>query len=122
MARGSALDEVYLTLVQFLNVSSVRPYLKQRQLLTDEELEQLHCYQTPQTAVEALVNIVKRKGPNHDRDFLSVLKDSMKVDPHQGHTTVIAALEDALKKQELTKIMEYPEFDEGTLGCLYQVV
>lgn len=113
------MDKVYPSLVQFLNVNSVKPYLKQRQLLTDEELEQLHCCQTQQTAVEALVKIVKRKGPNHERDFLSVLKDSMEVDPHQGHISVIAALEDVLTKQELAKIMEDPEFDQGKCYLYY---
>ncbi len=101
MAISSALDKIYLSLVHFLSVSSIKPYLKQRQLLTDEELEQLQCAQTPQTAVETLIKIVKRKGPNHEREFLSVLKESMKVDPHQGHISVIAALEEVLAKQEL---------------------
>lgn len=113
MARGSALDEIYLTLVQFLNVSSLRPHLKQRKLLTDEELEQLHCCPTQQTAVELLVKIVKRKGPSHEKDFLSILKDSMTIDPHQGHFSVISSLEEVLKKRELAKVMEYPEFDDG---------
>lgn len=114
MARCSALDKIYLSLVRFLNVSNLKPYLKQKQLLTDEELEQLQCTETSQTTAETLIKILKRKGPNHERELLSVLKDSMKLDPHQGHISVIADLEEALAKQELTKLMEHPESDEGT--------
>ena len=113
MAKCSALDKIYLSLVRFLNVSNLKPYLKQKQLLTDEELEQLQCTATSQTTAETLIKILKRKGPNHDRELLSALKDSMELDPHQGHISIIADLEEALAKQELTKFMEQPESDEG---------
>lgn len=95
-SRGSALDKIYLCLIRYLNVGSIKPHLKQNKLLTDEELERLSCHQTSQSAVEALVKIIKRKGPNHELGFLSALKDSMEFDPHQGHVEVIAALEASL--------------------------
>lgn len=102
MAGCSALDEIYLDLIRYLNVSSLKPYLKQKQLLTDEESERLDFVssQTSQSAIETLVKIVKRKGPSHETEFLSALKDSMKFDPHQGHVTVISVLEKVLLNQQ----------------------
>lgn len=105
---ASALDKIYLCLIRYLNVGNIKPHLKQNQLLTDEELERLSCHQTSQSAVEALVKIIKRKGPNHEVGFLSALKESMKLDPHQGHVEVIAALEDSLAMTD-TDLMEEPE-------------
>lgn len=77
MARSSALDEVYL---RYLNV---KPYLKQKGLLTDEELERLDfaCSQSSQCDTETLVEMLKRKGPRHEEYFLSALRDSMEFDP-----------------------------------------
>ena len=92
---SSLLDKVYLHLVRYLNVGNVKPYLKQKQLLTDDELERLDFASSKgsQCGVEALIKIIKRKGPCHEEDFLSVLKDSMEFDPHEGHAIIIAALE-----------------------------
>lgn len=90
-------DKVYLSLIRYLNVNSIKPYLKQKQLLTDDELERLDfaCKESSQSGAETLIKLVKRKGPGHEDDFLSALKDSMKFDPHQGHASIIAAMEAA---------------------------
>lgn len=95
MAGCSVLNKVYLPLIRYLNVSCVKPYLKQRQLLTDDELERLDlaCSQSSQNGAETLIKILKRKGPSHEKSFLSVLKESMEFDPHQGHLGIISALE-----------------------------
>ena len=91
----SALDKVYLKLVRYLNVNSIRPHLKQNQLLTDDEFERLDfaCSRSSQQAAETLIQMVKRKGPSHEEDFIEALKESTKFDPHQGHFAIIAALE-----------------------------
>ena len=100
MAGSSVLDKVYLPLIRYLNVNSVKPYLKQKQLLTDDELERLDlaCNQSSQNAAETLIKILKRKGPNHEGHFLSALKESMLVDPHQGHLDIISALEEVVEE------------------------
>jgi hypothetical protein len=96
----SVLDKVYLPLIRYLNVNSVKPHLKQKQLLTDDELERLDsvCSQSSQSAAETLVKMLKRKGPNHEKEFLSALRDSMETDPHQGHVGIISALEEVVEE------------------------
>lgn len=118
---ASTLDKIYLLLVRYLNVGSVKPHLKQKGLLTDEEFERLDsvCHQTTQSAVETLVKIIKRKGPNHEVGFLSALKDSMEFDPHQGHVEIIAALEKSLTLAAVNTVI----VEEGQLAnCSYALV
>ena len=121
MANGSsvsALDRIYLCLVRYLNVSCIKPHLIQRQLLTDEESEKLDllCHKTSQSAVETLIKIIKRKGPNHELEFLSTLKDSMQFDPHQGHVEVIAALEECLSTNDRELTLTAEELEQGNFN------
>lgn len=105
--RCSVLDKVYLPLIRYLNVNSVKPYLKQKQLLTDDELERLDlaCSQSSQSGAETLVKMLKRKGPCHEGHFLSALKDSMEFDPHQGHHGIISALEAVVEETDQGKFI-----------------
>ena len=97
-ASSSALDSVYVDMMRYLNVPNLRPYLRQQHMLTEDEFEMLNITpgNTTQQAVENLIKILKRKGPSHEHQFLAVLKLSMEKDPHQGHASIIQALEDRL--------------------------
>ena len=103
MAINSVLDKIHLDLIHYLNFASIRPYLKRSQLLTDEELEKLDVEsrtQTTRSTIETFIRFLKRKGPCHGSQFLSILKDSMNHDHHEGHVTIISALEEALTHQQ----------------------
>ena len=121
MSSSSALDKIYLCLIRYLNVDSIKPHLKQSQLLTDEEFEYLSSAnrKTSQSAVETLVHFIKRKGPSHELDFLSALKNSMQFDPHQGHVEVIAALEEslALEAGRAGDMLPVEESEQGSYNC-----
>ena len=97
MPPRSLLDSVLLELIEYLNIPNIRPYLGRAHLLTDDELERLTVpSNTTKDAVEMFVMFLKRKGPGHERSLLSVLKESMEGDVHQGHAYIIALLEQRL--------------------------
>ena len=97
-ARTSALDSILPDLIQSLNVPNIKPHLKQFQLLTDDEYEQLEIspLNTTRAAAEKMVFFVKKKGPKHEQLFLIALKKSMETDPHQGHAHIIQRLEEEI--------------------------
>lgn len=97
MPPRSLLDSILLELIEYLNISNIRPYLGQAHLLTGDEIERLTIpSNTTKDAVEMFVMFLKRKGPGHEQSFLSVLKESMKGDAHQGHAYIIGLLEQRL--------------------------
>lgn len=100
-AISDILDDHYPLLVSNLNVPNLIPYLKKKQLLTNDEEERLHVGHdnTRQDAARRLVTVLKTKGSSLATVhlFLSALKHSMVDDPHLGHEEIIAKLEESLR-------------------------
>ena len=96
MSAGSILESILPELVQNLNVSNIRPHLKQAQLLTDDEYHRLELSpnNTPKDVVEKLVEFLKTKGPGYEQVFLQVLQRSVEGDCHRGHLHIISLLEE----------------------------
>ena len=100
------LDRIHPILSRCLNIGNVLPYLKQAQLLTDDEEQQLELspHNTSQDAARKLVRFLKSKGSGLRTAelFLSALKQAREADVHLGHDEIIEELERLLDRHSTT--------------------
>ena len=111
MCTSQVLDSVYPKLSRCLNIGNVLPYLKQAQLLTDDEEQQLELspHNTSQDAARKLVRFLKSKGSGLSTAelFLSALKQAREADVHLGHDEIIEELQERLSDVSLTDSVSY---------------
>lgn len=121
----SELDRISLDLKSSLNIPNLRPFLREKHLLTEAELEQVEISPiNPRgQAIDKLVSFLKTKGPNHAEIFLEVLKMSLKGDDfHLGHESLCERLEAVMEeKKNMETLRQAVKHNIPLLGNWYNV-
>jgi len=91
--ENDVLTRNLVTVVNTLDVKSIRPHLRQARVISEQDyIELLKMPEdSPRKQAEILVQIVKQKGTEGFRKFLRVLKNTAA--DNQGHQDIIFALE-----------------------------
>ena len=82
--------------MEFLNVDSIRIYLRAEEFLSDDDMEKLTPnppHYVGSQIVETLVKLVKQNGAKGLKKFLSALKKSVDAGYHSGHKELLELLE-----------------------------
>ena len=83
-------------MVEYLNIDSMRIYLRAEEFLSDDDMEKLTPnppHYVGSQIVETLVKLVKQNGAKGLKKFLSALKKSVEAGYHSGHKELLELLE-----------------------------
>ena len=108
------LQTLFSTLVECLNVETVKPYLVSNQTINLEECEELRVGSGPQlttqrAVAEKLIMILKRK-PRCASQLLDALKNANVQNPDTGHHLLMTQL-----KEKLSGVQVVTKADSNTL-------
>lgn len=107
MMSGDIFERLMPSLVRFLSLESVRPYLLQKGLLTGEEYSQLLAGgwggQAAQT--EWAVVRMKRRGSNAALLFLEALEECLSAEHNAGHEELVQLMRKELQQPPSNKGM-----------------
>ena len=82
--------------MEYLNVDSIRIYLRAEEFLSEDDMEKLKPHPPDYVGsriVETLVKLVKQNGAKGLKKFLSALKKSVEAGYHSGHEELLELLE-----------------------------
>ena len=116
-------------LVKYLNIDSMRIYLRAEEFLSDDDMEKLTPnppHYVGSQIVETLVKLVKQNGAKGLKKFLSALKKSVEAGYHSGHKELLELLEKDRSSTEKSAEMNlslkeadsnFPELNNGQIFC-----
>ena len=103
---GDIFERLMPSLVRYLSLESLRPYLLQKGLLTGEEYSQLLAGGWGgQAQIEWAVVRVKRRGSNATVLFLEALEECLSAEYNAGHEELV---------QLMRKELQQPSPNKGT--------
>ena len=82
--------------MEYLNVDSIRIYLRAEEFLSEDDMEKLKPHPPHYVGsqiVETLVKLVKQNGAKGLKKFLTALKKSVEAGYHSGHEELLELLE-----------------------------
>lgn len=106
MMSGDTFERLMPSLVRFLSLESVRPYLLQKGLLTGEEYSQLLAGgRGGQAEIEWAVVQMKRRGSNAALLFLEALEECLSAEHNAGHEELVQLMRQELQQPSPNKGM-----------------
>ena len=118
MASTSVLHKLRPQLVQYLSYDDVKHHLLNHKLLTYNEYQKLDVLQKNASdcdLVEKVLQLVTRKGPNHDTIFIQALGQSLEegASPHLGNQELLPLLRRELDLQQSQRVA-FPSLNPHT--------
>ena len=109
MASTSVLHKLRPQLVQYLSYDDIKHHLLNHKLLTYNEYQNLEVLQRSASycdLVEKVLELVMRKGPNHDTIFVQALGKSLEegASPHLGNLELLPLLQRELDLQQSQRV------------------
>ena len=116
MASTSVLQTLRPKLVKFLSYDDIKDYLINYKLLTFNEYQKLEHLQknaTDSELVEKVLDLVMRKGSNHDTIFVRALGQSLEesASPHRGNEELLPLLQKELNLQQSQPAPAFPRLN-----------
>ena len=122
----SVLQTLFSTLVECLNVETVKPYLVSNQTINLEECEELRVGSGPQlttqrAVAEKLIMILKRK-PRCASQLLDALENANVQNPDTGHHLLMAQLKEKLSGVQVVNKVDSTTLPDGLNGICCRIV
>ena len=122
----SVLQTLFSTLVECLNVETVKPYLVSNKTINLDECEELRLGSGPQlttqrAVAEKLVMILKRK-PRCASQLLDALENANIQNPDTGHHQLMAQLKEKLSGTQVVTKVDSTTLPDGPNGICCIIV